>query len=168
MMWKWNEIMCSSIECLIKTQYLLTKSVSLQDLSSTLKIWKKNLCIKILKKFSSESLSLSLCDSCVHVLCIRWQLFVFFFYSFSQSRLWEMIFMKFFQFFRDIFLNHCVWFPCSLFIFFSFDQEFELCGLRVSFHVINQVNKIRVFFVFDDCRLWWWHLPADWVVLWWL
>ena len=87
---------------------------------------KKNLYIKILRKSSSESLSSSLCVLCVHVLCIRWQLFVFFFYSFSWDRLWEMIFMKFFQFFESIFLNHCVWFSCSLFIFFSFDQEFDI------------------------------------------
>ena len=130
---------------------------------------KKNfLYIKILRKSSSGSLSLSLCVLCVHVSCIRWQLFVFFFYSVSRDRLQEMIFMKFFQFFRSIFFNHHVWFSCSLFISFPFDQEFELCGLRVPFHVIDWVNKIRAFFVFDDCRLRRWHLSADQVVLWWL
>ena len=123
--------------------------------------------IKILRKSSSKSLSSSSCVSCVHVSCIRWQSFVFFFYPASWGRLQGMIFMKFFQFFRGIFLNHHVWFPCSLFISFSFDQEFELCRLRVPFHVINRVNKIRTFFVFNNCRLWQRHLPADQVVLQW-
>ena len=121
--------------------------------------------IKILRKSSSESLSLNLCVLCVHVLCIRWQSFVSFFYPASRGRSWEMIFMKFFQFFRSIFLNHHVWFSCSLFIFFPFDQEFELCGLWVSFHVIDQVNKIRAFFVFNNCRLWQQHLSVNQVVL---
>ena len=157
MTWKWSVIMWldwefyQGIISANRISSVTVLSFYTKDLKKKKKIF---LYIKILRKSSSESLSSSLCVSCVHVSCIRWQSFVFFFYSFSQNKLWEMIFMKFFQFFRSIFLNHCVWFSCSLFIFFSFDQEFELYELYISFHVINQVNKIQIFFIFNDYKLW--------------
>ena len=73
-------------------------------------------------------------DLCFHDSCIRKQLSILFFYLFNQNRLWRMILMKFFYYY--------IWFSCSLFIFFSFDQKFKSCEFHVSFHVINQVDKV--------------------------
>ena len=98
-------------------------------------------------------LSSCFCDLCLHDSCVRKQSSILFFYSFSQSRLWRIILMKFFYQNRCIFLYYHVQFSCFLFIFFLFDQKLKSCEFHVSFHVVNQVNKIQVFFILNDHKL---------------
>ena len=125
--------------------------------------------IHMLFMINNVSYSFCLCESCVydlfHELCIRKQSSILFFYSFNQNKLQRMILMKFFYQNQCIFLYYCVQFSCFLFIFFSFDQELKLCEFHVSFHVINQVNKIWVFFIFNTYKLWWWHLSVNQIIL---
>ena len=102
----------------------------------------------------------------IHVSCIRKQLLIFFFYLFNQNKSWRIILMKFLYQSECIFLYHHIWFSCSLFIFFSFNQKFKSCEFHVSFHVINQVNKVQIFFIFNNHELWWQHLSADWIIFW--
>ena len=111
-----------------------------------------------------------LCELCVHdsfyKLCIRKQSLILFFYSFSWDKSWRMIFINFFYQNWCIFLYHCVQFSCSLFIFFSFNQKFKSHFLSLLFHVINQVNKIQVFFTFNNHKQWFRYLSFYQIMLW--
>ena len=72
-------------------------------------------------------------DSCFHDLCIRKQLSIFFFYSFSQSRLQRMILMKFF------YQNKC--------IFFIIVYDFHVLH-SYFFHLIRSSNCVNFVFHF--------------------
>ena len=166
------------------------KSVLLQYFLSTLKILKRKnfavcsfnffecmwlrLCFMLSFKsvFQSKLKSWFLLILCFFYFCRIWSLFVrewssiFIFCLFYWSRLWEMIFMKFFYQNQSVFFYCCVWFSCSLFVFFSFDQKFKLCFLNSSSHIVNQVNKIQIFFTFNSHRWWFKHLLFHQIMLW--
>ena len=104
-----------------------------------------------------------------HEICdlfIRKQLSIFIFYLFCWDRLQEVIFMKFFYQNQYVFFYHHIQFSCSSFIFFSFDQKFKSCFLSSSSHVINWVNKIWAFFIFNSHEQQFRHLLFYQIMLW--
>ena len=106
---------------------------------------------------------------CFHEICdlfVRKWSSIFIFCSFCWDKSWKMIFMKFFYQNWCVFLYCCIQFSCSSFIFFSFDQKFKLFFLNLSSHVINQVNKIQVFFTFNNHEQWFRYLLFYQIMLW--
>src|SRR6266496_2812825 len=173
-------------ECSTESSYLLTGSVPLQYPPSTPEVSESHISrhgswrgfgrgqnqvhvhVRMLFMDNNASCSSCLRGSCVRGSfrgsCIRGQSSIPFFYPSSRGRPRRMVFMEFFYQNWCVFLYRRVRFPCSSFVSFPFDQEFESCGFRVPFHVINRVNKVRAFFIFNNRGLWWRHLPADRVV----
>ena len=139
--------MCFNVKCLIKTQYLLIKSVLLQYFSSILKIQTKFSCISSFIKFSLEFFS-NLHDSCVHDLLyklyVRKQSLNFFLTHSARTDcekwFWWIFLLKSMYFFY-----YCVQFSCFLFVFFHLIKSLNYVNFMFHFMSLIKLTKYRFF-----------------------